>query len=186
MPSVFLRTERLDLRALEPGDGPLLAACNNDPAVRLTFFTHTPTSVAREEERISRLYGPGADHLPLAIVVREEARAIGVTALHRLDLVSGAAVFSICITSEPHRSRGFGSEATEAMMRWAFQVLGLHRVQLHVWTENEAAVRAYRRVGFELEGTLREAMQHDGRRCDFHVMGLLAREWRAANSQPEV
>lgn len=179
MKNIFIETERLYLRPLEPTDAPLLAACNNDPAVRESFFTHTPTSLVRQAERIAGLYKAGDDYIPLAICLWEGDRAIGVTALHRVDLVSGAAVFSICLADREEWGKGYAGEATTAMVSYAFDVLNLHRLHLHVWTGNEAAVRAYRKAGFVLEGTLREAMMHRGERCDFHVMGLLAPEWRA-------
>lgn len=183
MENAFLVTERLYLRPLESPDAALLAACNNDPAVRESFFTHTPTSLTRQTERIAQLYRPGDDYIPLAICLRGERRAVGVTALHRVDLVSGAAVFSICIANSDDWGKGYAGEATAAMLRYAFDVLNLHRLQLHVWTENEPAVKAYQRAGFRLEGTLREAMMHRGKRCDFHVMGLLAPEWRASTTE---
>jgi RimJ/RimL family protein N-acetyltransferase len=183
MKNIFLETERLYLRPLETGDAALLAACNNDPAVRESFFTHTPTSVARQAERIARLYTPGDDYIPLAICLWEADRAIGVTALHRVDLVSGAAVFSICLADREEWGKGYAREATDAMIAYAFDILNLHRLQLHVWTGNEAALRTYKKAGFALEGTLREAMTHRGVRCDFHVMGLLSREWRARSSE---
>lgn len=181
MNNPFLQGDRLYLRPLEPSDAALLAACNNDPQVRLSFFTHTPTSLAQQADRIRGLYGPGADYLPLAICVTEEDLPIGITAFHRVDLVSHAAVFSICIADAEQRGQGYASETTRLMLAWGFDILNLHRVQLHVWTENERAVRTYEKCGFQHEGTLREAMCHHGRYCDFHVMGILEREWRALN-----
>ena len=183
----FLRGERVVLRPLEVADAPVLAACNNDPDVRVSFFTHTPVSVGQCQERIRGLYGPGADYLPLAICVAGDPQlaAIGVTALHRVDLVSRAAVFSICIADPEHRGRGHAGEATRLVMAWAFDVLNLHRIQLHTWVGNAAGMRTYEKVGFVREGVLRQAMRHNNEWCDFLVMGLLADEWRAARKQPQ-
>lgn len=180
--NLFMEGEHLYLRALEPDDAPLLAACNNDPEVRASFFTHTPTSVARQREIVAGLYRPGADYIPFAVCERPEGLAIGVTALHRVDLVSAAAVYSICLCDPESRGRGYATEVTRLMLRYAFDVLNLHRVQLHVWEGNAAGLHCYEKCGFQREGLLREAMKHDGQYCDFLVMGILEEEWRA---QPE-
>lgn len=179
MKPVFVEGERIFLRPVEPEDAPMVAACNNDPRVRLTFFTHTPVSVELTAARIRDYYKPGADYIPLAICPRETEQAIGVTAFHRVDLVSGAAIFSICISDPEQWGHGYAREATKLMLAYGFNVLNLHRIQLHVWTGNERAAQVYEDCGFVKEGCLREAMKHDGVYCDFWVMGILEEEWRA-------
>ncbi|MGF1573561.1 MAG: GNAT family N-acetyltransferase [Sumerlaeia bacterium] len=185
MNPAFIENHDLYLRPVEVADAPLLAACNNDPEVRETFFTHTPTSVGHQQERIKSFYSAGSDYLPFVICLKNEhpsflaGTAIGITALHRVDLVSRAAVYSICIAESAARGNGFAKGVTNMMLAYAFETLNLHRIQLHVWACNERAVQTYKNCGFVLEGTLREAMKHQGKFCDFHVMGLLEPEWRA-------
>jgi RimJ/RimL family protein N-acetyltransferase len=178
MRNPFCSSARLYLRALEPADAPLLAACNNDPEVRQSFFTHTPTSLHAQEEAIRGFYHEGASYLPFAVCLKADDTPMGVTAWHRIDRVSRAAVFSICLCHGQHRGHGYGREATELMMAMAFDVMNLHRVHLHVWADNHAALRTYEQCGFVREGLLREAMMHHGQWCDFVVMGLLEHEWR--------
>ncbi len=183
MKEAFLLGERVALRAAEPEDAPLFAACNNSPAARATFFTHTPVSLAREQSRLAGFYAPGADYIPLVICRREDGAAVGVTAFHRVDLVSRAAVYSICLPDSADWGKGYGGEVTRLMLHYAFDILNLHRVQLHVWTGNKAGARAYEKAGFRHEGLLREAMRHNGEWCDFHVMGILESEYRALRTQ---
>jgi RimJ/RimL family protein N-acetyltransferase len=178
----FLELDRLCLRAVESKDAPLLAACNNDPDVRQTFFTHTPTNLLQQEKRIESLYTPGSDYIPFVIEAKETGTCVGITALHRVDLISGAAVFSICLCDTESWGQGYAREALNGMLSYAFDVLNLHRVQLHVWTGNDKAFKAYKAAGFKEEGLLREAMKHQGQYCDFHVMGILEEEWRKENS----
>lgn len=178
MNNPFLTGKRLYMRPLEPDDARVLAACNNDPEVRTTFFTHTPTSIYNESQRIAGFYKPGADYIPFAICLKDDSLAIGLTAFHRVDLVSRAAVFSICLCDSAARGKGYAGDATRLMLQYGFDILNLHRIQLHVWTGNERAVRLYKECGFTQEGILREAMKHDGEYCDFYVMGILEDEWR--------
>ncbi|MEQ8820582.1 MAG: GNAT family protein [Sumerlaeia bacterium] len=178
MKQPFLIGDGFTLRPVEPADAPIVAACNNHPDIRATFFTHTPLSEEAASARIRGYYAPGADYIPLAICDAETDAAIGITALHRVDLVSRAAVYSICIADPAHWGRGLGRSVTEMMLRYAFDILNLHRIQLHVWTGNTRAVQSYEKCGFIKEGTLREAMKHQGEWCDFYVMGVLEGEWR--------
>jgi RimJ/RimL family protein N-acetyltransferase len=187
MRNPFIVGDSIYLRPVEPTDAPILAACNNDPEVRASFFTHTPTSIHQQTRQAESLYEPGSDYIPLVICPIEDAtgRGIGITALHRVDLVSRAAVYSIRICDSAQWGKGYGSEVTRLMLRYAFDVLNLHRVQLHVWTENARGIRAYEKAGFVREGLLREAMMHNGVYCDFYVMAILEPEWRAHQAQGE-
>ena len=178
MNNPFLISDRIYLRAVEPSDAPILAACNNDPAVRHTFFTHTPTSITQQTERAKNFYAAGSDYIPFIICLRESHIAIGVTALVRVDLVSHAAVFMVCLSDSTQWGQGYAGDVTRMMLEYAFDVLNLHRVQLHVWAENPAAVRTYEKCGFIREGVLREAMKHSGRYCDFLIMGILENDYR--------
>jgi RimJ/RimL family protein N-acetyltransferase len=83
------------------------------------------------------------------------------------------AIFYIGIADKTNWSKGYGSEATELMVHYAFSTLNLNRIQLHVAKENKPAVKVYQKAGFKIEGTLREAMYHKGQYCDFYVMGIL-------------
>lgn len=183
MNNPFLVGNRVYLRPVEPEDARILAECNNDPAVRVSFFTHTPTSLFHQANRAEEFYRAGADYIPLIICTVDEDEAIGVTAFHRVDLVSHAAIYSVCICDSGHWRKGFGGEVTRLMLHYAFDILNLHRVQLHVWSDNAAGISIYRRAGFVEEGRLREAMRHDGRYFDFLVMGILDHEWRAAGEE---
>jgi RimJ/RimL family protein N-acetyltransferase len=181
MKNPFLVGEKIYLRPVEPTDAGILVACNNDPEVRASFFTHTPTNLHQQVKHAEGLYQAGSDYIPFVICPRDEedGRGIGITAFHRVDLVSHAAVYSIRICDAGQWGKGYGSEVTRLMLKYAFDVLNLHRVHLHVWTENARGIKAYQKAGFVLEGRLREAMMHDGKYCDFHVMGILEAEWRA-------
>lgn len=184
MKNPFLVGRTLYLRPPEAEDAALTAACNNSSEARESYFTHTPVSLGAEKHRLEDLGRPGGDYIPLVICRLGSDEGIGLTAFHRVDLVSRAAVFSICIPAAGQWGKGFGTETTGLMLGYGFDILNLHRVQLHVWAENTRAIRAYERAGFIREGLLREAMYHHGTYCDFLVMGVLEPEWRARNSNP--
>jgi RimJ/RimL family protein N-acetyltransferase len=95
---------------------------------------------------------------------------IGSTALTDVNQVSRSALFRIVIGEKSFWGKGRGTEATRLVVAEAFQRLGLTRVRLEVFADNERARRAYRRVGF------RETGQHTewvpGKRFQLHVVEM--------------
>jgi RimJ/RimL family protein N-acetyltransferase len=79
--------------------------------------------------------------------------------------------------------KGYGTDATHTMLRFAFTEMGLHRVTLGVADYNARARRVYEKCGFQVEGRLREAKFRDGRWCDNIIMGILDREFLALDQQ---
>jgi RimJ/RimL family protein N-acetyltransferase len=66
----------------------------------------------------------------------------------------------------------------------AFDVVGVHRVELEVYTFNPRARHVYEKIGFVHEGTKREALYWDGQWIDAHTMAVLAYEWAAHRGHP--
>ena len=63
------------------------------------------------------------------------------------------------------------------MQAFAFQTLGLERLELEVHTQNLAARRCYEKAGFTLEGVRRHAFYSDGRFCDVAMLSVLRDEY---------
>ena len=77
------------------------------------------------------------------------------------------------------RGRGLGSETVELLTGYGFDVLGLHRLQLETLADNAAMISAAQKVGYRLEGTLRESAWVLGTFADEVILGLVADEWRS-------
>lgn len=67
-------------------------------------------------------------------------------------------------------------------MGYAFERVGLHRIQLDVYAHNHRARRVYEKVGFVEEGTRRQAQLRDGAWLDEVVMSILSHEWDARDN----
>ncbi|UCH60875.1 MAG: GNAT family N-acetyltransferase [Anaerolineales bacterium] len=72
---------------------------------------------------------------------------------------------------------GYGTDAMQVMLRYAFTELNLHRVTLSVFEYNTRAQRSYAKAGFKLEGRVRGDLHRQGQRWDVIVMGILREEW---------
>ena len=74
---------------------------------------------------------------------------------------------------------GYATEGARALLQWGFDTLDLNRVQAEADTRNVASARVLEKLGFVLEGTLREDCVVNGDVSDSWVFGLLSREWQA-------
>ena len=172
----FIKGEKIYLRAYKPGDEEMVARIENHPDPRQTLFYAFPTTPEQQREKINTLINNHTS-IHFTICRNDDDEPIGQTALVRIDWVGRMAIFYIGIADKINWNKGYGKETTALMLAYTFNTLNLNRIQLHVAVENEAAVHVYRKIGFVIEGTLREAMYHEGRYCDFYVMGILRREW---------
>lgn len=63
------------------------------------------------------------------------------------------------------------------LVRFIFNEMNMNKIKLHVFSFNERAKRVYEKIGFKVEGILRQELFREGRYHDVIVMGLLKSEW---------
>jgi diamine N-acetyltransferase len=104
---------------------------------------------------------------------------IGTASLKDIDRRSQHAWLSIALNGA-RLGQGYGRDALQTLLRWAFTIQNFRRISLETWATNERALRSYRAVGFVEEGRMREVIWVDGRYVDVIQMGVLRREWQYA------
>jgi putative acetyltransferase len=73
------------------------------------------------------------------------------------------------------QGKGVGTLLMQAVVDLADRWLNLRRLELEVYTDNEAALRLYKKFGFEIEGTLIDYAFRDGQFVDSYCMARLRR-----------
>jgi ribosomal-protein-serine acetyltransferase len=102
-----------------------------------------------------------------------DGRIIGSAGIAGIDWVARAANIGYWL-GEEHQARGLMTRAVRALVDHAFGALELHRVQIQAAEGNRRSRAIPERLGFQEEGTLREAERVGGRYLDLVVYGLLA------------
>jgi len=87
------------------------------------------------------------------------------------------AEFGIFIGDKKYWGQGCGTEACRLIVDHGFRKLKLHRVYLRVLAYNIRGIKSYQKVGFKVEGRLKEHIYRDGFYHDEIVMGLLREEY---------
>lgn len=175
---VFLPGERLYLRPVDPADVGLCERWINDPATRSMLAVYMPMNEIAEKRYVEAA-GDTSTSVRLIIVLNEGDRPIGITSLRDIRWKDRSADFAIMIGEADCRGRGYGTEATRLVLKFAFETLNLHRVQLGVLDVNEAGIRAYEKAGFVREGVQREHFFLDGRYVGHIMYAILDREYFA-------
>jgi RimJ/RimL family protein N-acetyltransferase len=108
--------------------------------------------------------------------IEYDGQCIGSAGL-RVDPGQHRATYTVGLFVAGLRGRGLGREATRLVLAWAFDVLGVHRVELEVLAGNGRAINCYLACGFVREGIRREAELYPDGWKDFIIMGVLRDEW---------
>jgi ribosomal-protein-alanine N-acetyltransferase len=98
---------------------------------------------------------------------------LGQISLRCLDLAEGAAEISYWVLPEA-RGRRVAAGALTVLTGWAFGVLGLHRIEVHHSTRNEASCRVALRAGYPCEATMRSKTLHADGWHDMHLHARIA------------
>jgi ribosomal-protein-alanine N-acetyltransferase len=110
----------------------------------------------------------------LAVTLRETGELVGSIEI-RLVPTHKRAELGYWI-GRPHWGRGYATEAADALLRWAFDTLDLHRVHAAHLGRNPASGMVLRKIGMRHEGRLRSHFEKWGVMEDLDVYGLLADE----------
>jgi RimJ/RimL family protein N-acetyltransferase len=171
---VFLDADRVTLRPIEEDDLEFLQAQVNDSRVWRSIGRSKPLNREQEREFFENQVC-GDDSVDLLIVA--DSTPVGTIGLFEFDWEAQAAEIGYWIAPE-HHDRGYGTKATERVVRYAFDQLGLHRIAARVFEFNDPSQRLLESVGFVQEGVRRDAKFIDGEYQDAYWYGLLEDEWR--------
>ena len=166
------------LRDLSLRDVSLIRSWVNDPEINHFLMEGFPRT-ERELERFVEAQNGDLDPLnrARAVVLREDRTCIGTIGCYGIDWRSRNAELGVIIGHKAHLAKGYGSEAVELLVSFAFDELGLHRLFLRVFDFNERAIRSFRKCGFVEEGRLREAYFREGTYHNILVMSILEEEY---------
>lgn len=162
-----LTTDRLLLRVPRAGDGPAINAAIRESHDTLRqwmpWARRIPTLAESEtfaREAAARFRA--CDEAAYLIFRREDGLLIGSTGLHSIDWGVPRFEIGYWLRSDCE-GRGFVTEAVRALTALCFERLGAQRVEIRCDSRNLRSAAVARRVGYQLEATLRhQARNNDG------------------------
>lgn len=173
-----LETERLTLRPFGAADKDEIYALQSDPYV-LRHWDSSPWTRREQADRfIERSATMARDEkgIRLAVDRRSDGAFVGWCAFNEWNPDFRSGELGYCFKREEW-GKGYATEAGRAVLEWMFENTNLNRVQSAADTRNPASGKVLQKLGFILEGTMREDCIVDGVVSDSWIFGLLRKDW---------
>lgn len=160
------------LRAIEREDLSQLQRWANDPEVqRLLGGWHFPTSQRDQQAWFESLNCQSLNQR--FAVEAPDGTLVGTANLVAIDWKNRNAFHGVLIGERACRGKGYGVDTIMAMMRYAFDELGMQRLDTDIIEYNTPSLKAHvERCGWQVEGRKEQAYFRGGRYWDKFVLGI--------------
>lgn len=169
-----LHGDKLSLEPATADDLPLFCAWFANLDVTRYLLLRFPPSMAMEEEWFKRV---AESRETVYWVMKVEGRTVGSTALHEVDWMNRHAGSGTVIGDSNDWGKGYATEATRLRTAFAFNELGLERLETESFAENIGMHTALRRAGYRDIGRRTHQQFAGGRWHDTLIFELLREEW---------
>jgi|SRR5690554_238438 len=146
----------------------------NNPLIHNTMFFDLPATVENTEKWFTNNIGNN-NRVDFSFK-NEEGELIAMGGFTGIHLEHKNAEFYVMVNPKLH-GQGIGKKVSIWMYNYAFSQLDLHKIYLYTNDDNISAYSIYEKVGFKLEGVLREHKWKNGKYQNRRFYGLLKSEW---------
>ena len=178
----ILAGSRVVLRELRASDAAsLFRLLTTEEVTR--FISPPPTTVEGFERFIAwthRMRAAGT-YACFAVTLPDADAAIGIFQIRSLAGEFDIAEWGFAIGS-PFWGTGVFQEGADLVLEFAFETVGVHRLEARCATPNGRGNGALRKVGAVLEGMLRKSFLKDGKHLDQGLYAIVEDDWRAAHT----
>lgn len=175
IPQPVIELSDCALRPWVPADAPAVVAAYSTPDIqRWHVRSMTDDEAGAWIGSWSGRWDQGTDG---GWAIARGTALLGQIGLRQLDLPDGLGHLSYWLVPEA-RGHGVASRALRALSAWAFDRLGLHRLEVSHSTLNRPSCRVAEKAGYRLEGTKRSEALHTDGWHDMHLHAQLADEAR--------
>ncbi|MFF5096836.1 MULTISPECIES: GNAT family N-acetyltransferase [Actinosynnema] len=181
-PDYPIRTERLLLRPFTGADLDALHSWQSREDVVRYLYGGVRTLEESADQLMSRaaVTWPSKAAEELSLAVELDGEVVGEAVLKWLSEEHRQGEIGYVLHPD-HHGRGIAVEASEALLRLAFEGLGLHRVIAQCDPRNTASWRVMEKLGMRREAHLRHCEVFKGEWGDVYTYALLEDEWSASS-----
>jgi len=147
----------------------------NDPEITRWVSQFMPVTREAEEKWLERTLA--SEHDVVLAILDENGCHIGNAGLHSIDWRCRSAVTGTVIGEKDAWGKGYGTDVMRTRARWAFEELGLNRLQSECFAQNLASARCLEKTGYRRIGVARQAEWRHGAWQAMILWDLLAEDW---------
>jgi RimJ/RimL family protein N-acetyltransferase len=177
-----LHGTKLTLRDLRLSDAPsLLAMLATEEVAR--FISPPPTTIEGFERFIAWTHRERAagNYICFAVVPEGTDTAVGLFQVRQLEPGFGTAEWGFALGS-PYWGSGIFLEGAKLVVNFAFEVIGVHRLEARAAVQNGRGNGALRKLGAVQEGVLRKSFLRNGEYLDQVLWTIMDEDWRQAKA----
>lgn len=160
------------IRPMAEDDLPTVLAWRNHPDVRRFMFTQHEIKLDEHRTWFAKAFLDTSRRL---LIVEDAQAAIGYVQLRQ---VAEGGIADWGFYANPDAPRGTGRKLGVMALNHAFGHLRLHKVCGQAIAHNQASIAFHQRMGFTVEGVLRDQQRIEGAYHSLYCFGLLASEWQ--------
>jgi RimJ/RimL family protein N-acetyltransferase len=172
--------EKVKIRALEKDDLDSIMEHWNTYESRIGLGLLVPMSSMMEADFIESVHNRAKTGKAYIFAIEDvkTGEFLGTCGIESINSVSRSAELGIAIHNPVNHSKGYGTDTMRCLLKFGFNILNLHRIELWVMEYNERAIHVYKKVGFKDVGRKREAHFLQGVYHNIVVMDILEEEFR--------
>lgn len=172
----------IKLRQLQEKDAELMLEWMHDPSIQRNFqrdmlnsnFNDVSTFIKNSNQvTVNNIRDGESIHFAIVDDIDEY---LGTVSLKHVSLKNKNAEYAI-VTRNKCKGKSIGKQATLLILDFAFSELKLNKVYLNVLSNNTRAIKMYEKVGFHLEGIMKQQVVINGQYDDLVWYGILKNEY---------
>lgn len=160
------------LRDIEDAELELMLSWRNAPSVRENMYTRHEISFA---EHLSWWVKTKNDPRHSYFMYESDTVPLGIVGFNNIDSENRNCSWAFYAATDA--PRGTGSKMEYLAINYAFDELGLHKLQCEVLAYNEPVVRLHKKFGFSVEGVFKDQHRIKDRYVDIFRLALMRSEW---------
>lgn len=166
-------SSRIRLRPFTREDLEKVRRWNEDEELAAFLGLKLPGEEVDYYERCQRLLAERSSRI--FAIETLDGQFIGEVELNQITWRRKQAELHICIGDRRYWDKGYGTEVVQAVLKIAFQEMGLESIYLRVYRHNRRAIRCYEKCGFQKEAVLKNRFRSRwGKGYDILLMNLTA------------
>lgn len=163
---MFIYGEKIVLRAVEETDNPMLLSLINDPDTEMMIGGSSWPVSKIEQLKWFENQERRRDVFRCIVALQDNGEAIGTLILSDIDQKNATGHIHIKMSRNGGRGKGYGTDAVNTIVRYAFEELRLNCIYANILVYNKVSIKLFERCGFKRDGVLRQRVYKQGRFVD--------------------
>lgn len=172
--------EKIYIDAVTREDLPQLMEWRNRPDYRKFFREYRELNIDMQQKWYeSKVLNDNSTEM-FAIRLNDIGELIGCCGLCYINWVHRNADLSLYIGWEKAYidEEGYAEEACKLLFNYGFKELGLEKIWTEIYSFDEKKLNLYKKLGFKIDGELRNQYYYNGQWWNSYMLSLLTEEWK--------